>query len=551
MNSAHLVDVVELRLFILPLSWLLRANSMQAEALFSAFKLSSQRLLFFSSSRVPRYLVRLMMLFYGCAFAWQMTRAQEPLAATTIIVGATSLLFAFQIVTDYFVIVFNPEEKHFLGWFPIDASSLLTAKLALFLKTLLGATFLLHIPSAVVFTAKYSVTAAALFLAGAMLGNILAAVSTLILYALVLDRIGSARLTNLIGYIQTLFFTLLILFSTFVLLPEFSRLAGGFSVLDSPWPWLPPFAPAALVDLALSGFDLRRLAQALTLPALIAGAVILLLRTFSQRFRDRLYETEAIPFRAAPRAGRLFTVITKAGFKERENWVMLTLTLLHLRDDWRLKAALVLFPIYFALWGVLLLGEEPVADPFAAVRASAGLLLPFMVLVLGQAPLSLQLLTRSLQYRASWIILLGDLDPLKILLAVRAAARRLFLQPYLMATAFILLYQIGNRGHVLLIMLLFWAAGEFFLSFMHQFMITLPFSRPHEEVPTGTGNLLLLMVLTFGLAGLLSGVVFFYAFRSYAACATALLLIFVLFLLSEAVFRRRAGDRLNHVEFPY
>lgn len=246
--------------------------------------------------------------------------------------------------------------------------------------------------------------------------------------------------------------------------------------------WLPPGWYAAWGRLGADPPDALPWA---VLGAAVAAAVVpLAFRGFASRRRGE----DLSPRAGRPRPAPLVALVAawlRPFTPGREGFTVRRLLAGHLREDWHL-AALRAWPI--AVAG--LLAGAAVVDPaqLAGLAEPAGALpvrgAALSVLAALYLPLPvLGVLVASQDHRAAWLLAQADLDPHRLLSAVRGVVRGLALVPAL-AILGLLLVRCGASAQVVAgDLVVFGLTFEFALRVAQRSYLVLPFSRSWSSPP--------------------------------------------------------------------
>lgn len=394
--------------------------------------------------------------------------------------GLIALVYAVWLL---YTILLSEQDAASLGWWPVRPRSLVLAKVVFTVRELLiGAVIVLGpMTLAWIFRGPVPMLSALGLVISVILTIWLTVMTALVLVSTSQRTLGVRGTRNL----MLVFIALgMILYIGLISKESWVKLAAG-ALIHSPFfppRWLALLGGAATIP---SSADLLWLGGHLL-------AIVFVTWLAFRSVGPRLMAGFSEPVQSRRRSRGLLARYFFLWGRDREWRIVSRLFIAHVRNDWRFRRHLAVLAGYFVVMIVFAATKHSIGALLVSRDAATGVFSPgmivFMIAIL--VPLMIfPMLSASSESKALWIVYAGQVNRLKIALAVRRLFRAVYLYPLLALAAYLYFGTGGATTDSIKQFVLLVLTVELTTSVVHRVYDVFPFAQSAEVVKTHSGLL--------------------------------------------------------------
>ncbi|MCX6137895.1 MAG: hypothetical protein NTV54_10420 [Ignavibacteriales bacterium] len=502
-------------------------------------------------SKAPFVLSLVLYLVLGVVLIGMITQIPSPFWSSLVVYTTISFFIGSLMLTEFGSHIIAPEDYAIFSVQPVSSKTYFAAKSSFALFFVLLYTLALGLPSVITYgviaPAGRGVLCAFAALTGLLMTGIGAAMSMILIYTLVLQKVHYRKLKQMLSYVQ-LGMTFFI-YGSYTLLPSLVESIRLAIPVSKPW-WvycLPPSWYSMLMELAGGSVS----------PEVIAGScagivffIAILPAAFSKislSYAESLAAAATVPDEKnapAQHAGRLIGLL-----KRHEDRIVVALIRGQFRNDTKFRMgilAIVPLTLMYAYLG--LHGNRKLFDPFAPDWHTLGGSIALYIAIILFPMMLKEAVTRSESFAAAWIFFATPTEKARLVIAVKTILFWFFIVPYLLLLSLLFLYSFRNLMHVLmhLAMLLLFSRG--YLQILLLLKPNIPFSLPKNinERATLFGTVVVLgpIILIGGLFG-----ISYFVYSNIVAYLITLVVFGVILAGAEKLLVVRISHKLATLEY--
>jgi len=493
------------------------------------------------------------LVFYfatGCVLAAAVATASDVFLSAVIVVTYAMFVSGVMVLLDYHTVVTAPDDYGILAYRPISSRTYFAARVTNLIVAVLLAGTAVALPCsfAVSMRASMRPEIGAGLLVGVWGAVVAVGLAVVLMYGWLVQRVPTKRLSHALTYLQLVMS--FVVYGGYMLLPQFLGRAG-MERMTLPKTALvllyPPSWFASYTDIARGLVSWHEV-----LPAVAAiAAIVLLARAASGRisleFAEKLASIAitAAPRSARDRAGGMAPSWLRAG-EARAVWILLRN---QFRSDQKFRMAVLGILPLTVLYMLMAIGKGGIPDPFVRARGNAmgGAALIYMAVMMFPVMLNTAI-TRSDDYKASWVFYATRADHEKTIVAVKNIVFVLFVLPYLAFTCLIFSFWFHNLVHAIVHTVMLALLSHLGLVLLMLFDPQMPFSRPIAKGER-SARLFILSLLSAVLSILAIPLAASFVYISAVRTAALLGGLWLAGLVLEQLGRRRLRRAVISAEF--
>lgn len=483
-------------------------------------------------------------MVYGLFMAILVWVSQDLLLVGTVLMTYVTFIVGTTILLEHNSALTSPTDYGVLGFRPVSSRTYFVARLTNALVYTTALTTLTAFVPAISIFLRYGAAVGFAAIAGFYGCSFFTALVILFAYGWLMQIVGADALKRTLSYVQMAMS--FVVYGGYFLMSQITRSHSWQSLTLPRSAWMllaPPMWFAAYLEAAAGqAVSIELVAAALSIAALALLASSLggrLSLDYSDRLADLASSTQRV---VAPRArsargwwfrtgeARAVAVLVRSQFRNDQRFRMGVLSILPLT-------------LIYLLMGIR---DGNLRDPFLAAARGPGFSLVTVAVLLFPSMLK-PALTRSEQFRASWIFFACPADRLRVIRSAKNVVVAYFLAPYLLFIGAIYMYFARNIVHVLVHVLLLGLISHLVLQSMVLLDPELPFSRP-TQVGRRTGSVVILMLVM----GVISGLQQAFSpmlYQSVIATTLAFGAVIVATIVIDLLTRARVDRQARSLEF--
>ncbi len=390
------------------------------------------------------------------------------------------------------------------------------------------------------------------FVAVMVLSGISTSMSVIVVYGILLRKLGRSKVAKVTGYVQ--FIGSFLTAGSFVVLSQIRQRIDLHTLTVDQHPWIAAFPAFWSASLATLGSGLTwgihlplALASLVLLGILAAASHILLGKHYQAEVEDLTDSSKAsAKQRKSDRDSFLFRVSIRLARSDEARAIFQVLRAQFRYDSkfrMQLLASLPLTIIYL----VVAIVQGGIVDPFGGnIKGILRSNLFYMMAML-MPLISIQAISQSENFKAAWIFFCSPIERAKLLLAVRNAVVVSILLPYMIIFTAVLCYYMPVFHAIAHAMVLASIAGLIFQGYL-MLSPKMPFAqqrRPNRGGFAMAAGIGMLVPISMGLLALM----IIYGYRSQARFWPIFALIITISLLLERAVHARIRNKLEREEY--
>ena len=469
-----------------------------------------------------------------------------------------ALVIASNIFMSFGTGFLSPDEAQIISLMPVSSETFFFSRLAVLIcyttiislllsvGPFIGLEFFLRAGSASMLAQNL------LFIAAMVLSGIAASMAVIVLYGILLSKLGKSRVSKVTGYVQ--FAGSLISAMSIVVVSQVRHSIDLHAFTFDTQPWI-AFVPAYwFASLATLGSGLTSniylplaLGSLVFLVILAAASHVLLGKKYQSEIEELTDSaTTSAKQKKSDRDSMLYRVATRIARSDEARATFQVLRAQFRYDSkFRMQLLASFAPTFIYLVVAIVLGG--IIDPFGEnwrgiIRSNM-----FYMMAMLMPLISMQSVSQSENFKAAWIFFSSPIDRSKLLLAVRNAIFVSIIVPYMIILTAVLSYYMPVFHAIAHSLVLAAIAGLIFQCYM-MLNPKMPFAqqrRPNRGGFVMAMGIGLLVPISMGLLAL----VIYYGYRSPARFWPIFALIVTISVLLERVVHIRIRKKLEREEF--